>query len=74
MFAGASRGSLTRQHKQGTFSMFRRGFRIWKSILQAKFLLNGWLSAALPEPIVVNLPDDYWGSANFGATDLRVEG
>lgn len=27
-----------------------------------------------PEPIVVNLPDDFWGDIDFGAAHLRVEG
>jgi len=27
-----------------------------------------------PEPIVVNLPDDFWGEINVGATHLRVSG
>jgi uncharacterized RmlC-like cupin family protein len=26
------------------------------------------------EPIVVNLPDDFWGNFDLGATHLRVEG
>jgi uncharacterized RmlC-like cupin family protein len=26
------------------------------------------------QPIVVNLPDDFWGDIDFGATHLRVEG
>ena len=26
------------------------------------------------EPIVVNLPDDFWGNTDLSATDLRVEG
>jgi len=26
------------------------------------------------EPIVVNLPDDFWGNLDFGATGVRVEG
>ena len=27
-----------------------------------------------PEPIVVNLPDDFWGEINLGATHQRVSG
>jgi uncharacterized RmlC-like cupin family protein len=27
-----------------------------------------------PEPIVVNLPDDFWGEINVGVTHLRVSG
>ena len=42
-------------------STFRRGCPTWKSILQKHHRFAWVVVRSTPKPIVINLPDNYWG-------------